>query len=1112
MTTLSAAKQLGSIPTCRATEAIRERGLMAPWIGRALGLDAADRVYKSLEDRAITKARVIDLATGQRRARPISEAEARAALKRLWDALVKSQGAERAAASFFHNAVGVVSCAYPCEPVVDFDSPTELHLDCLFRNNFSADMTPGKIQREVFRIATLLGIEAPDIAGKPVSKCPPERRKLAASRDDAPKRAVFTTAQRVMATICTDVMMQTFTKGALMWHTVGAGKTCAAVACASVLINKGWRVKWFSTATGKYEPLFDAFFARLCHSFDDLKLDVRSKEARTAEVRKYIQIWSFSQLAGAFRRPKKNDYAAQWLREAAGRYGPGKQWEDANWNGTDPLYKTLIIMDEPHKIPQIANANERMDWPTVTRAIRASYAQSGANSCRLLLMDATPMLDDPSQLAVMLNALHERDVVPDTWEGLVSGGLVSTNGDLTVRGTEAFTRLGKGVISYFNYSADRSTFAYAKKLTFNPVALSQAQRDKMFKGADSCHAKKARDRRRLCVEKAAVAVNMPRAATKAAMAGRARDSFPLLDELVRNVAEQDRADAAAYPGRKFKHVIFTNVKDAAHAKNIVKVLEFRGFREVDPLTSNKPAGTDKGVIMLAGEGLSNAITVKGTGERREKKDVIISAFNNHETNLDGQVARFMVVDGRFREGINLFDVRHFHLLQPLSSFEERQAIGRVLRMCGSSFLPADDALWQVRVHLYDAVDASTRESIYDLLDVVGDSTKQRAMDATERLAASIAFDRLIFTQYNQPVPETDYEIKYDVQLGHLCATPVVNGQCPDGKSVVVHPSGAECCDVVCKGKTQPDAAGKCPARFIAGPSEVDPRYTCCYSVTSKRGKELAAAKKAGLPPPAPAAPKPAGAAGKPVTPDAPHGDSQDAQGASSAMDVDGDSQDAQGASSAMDVDGDSQDAQGASSATDVDLDSLKLDAVVDGLEAQRASSAMDVDVDSLEQEAALAPPTARGKKKASCQPPKYRPVRKDGTCAPGFKRVTRADGQACCTNACGAFSKPTATGVCPKGKEAFQGDDGVTCCRAVKKRRSTTVRATPATAKCPKGSRKYADCPATAARVVATAADGKKCCKSACPQLKTKPVRGKCPKGYVGVTVDGQLCCRKASQ
>jgi hypothetical protein len=232
------------------------------------------------------------------------------------------------------------------------------------------------------------------------------------------------------------------------------------------------------------------------------------------------------------------------------------------------------------------------------------------------------------------------------------------------------------------------------------------------------------------------------------------------------------------------------------------VLLADGLSKVDPLAGTNIAGVagGKGIVMLSGSGITP-----------NQKAAITSYFNAAD-NAHGEKARFLLLDGRFREGVDVFDTRHFHMLQPLELLEERQATGRVLRMCGSTHLPDTDNIWQVRVHLYDAIDTNKGQNVYNLLQVIGDADKLDAVSQFEEFCKGVAFDYLIFNAYNVPLMGKAWRTERPLVMPAPCA-----------------------------GLQTPDEAGNCPKGFVAGPSERDPTKKCCYSTRSKKGREIKAA-------------------------------------------------------------------------------------------------------------------------------------------------------------------------------------------------------------------------------------------------------------------------------
>ena len=129
-------------------------------------------------------------------------------------------------------------------------------------------------------------------------------------------------------------------------------------------------------------------------------------------------------------------------------------------NGSeDPFKKTLIIIDEAHKLySEDTPAIERPDINALKKAIYNSYKISGKDSCKLILMTATPYTTDPMQLFKLLNLLKEDDFFPENFEDFKNEYL-----DLeTYKFNKSKDFLDKitGYISYLNREKDVRQFAY----------------------------------------------------------------------------------------------------------------------------------------------------------------------------------------------------------------------------------------------------------------------------------------------------------------------------------------------------------------------------------------------------------------------------------------------------------------------------------------------------------------------------------------------------------------------------------------------------------------------------------------------------------------------------
>ncbi len=191
---------------------------------------------------------------------------------------------------------------------------------------------------------------------------------------------------------------------------------------------------------------------------------------------------------------------------------------------------------------------------------------------------------------------------------------------------------------------------------------------------------------------------------------------PKLEMLLNNIAQIDEADMKK-EGRLYKHMIFTDIKNAQYGAKIVgSGLIAQGFHhiynkqfELDDKTYKNKKVESKNFAVIC----STTIFGKPLGVKFRKQ--LLDLFNKRPENMEGKLLRILILDKGFKEGIDLFDVKYVHLFEPLISLsDERQAIGRATRYCGQKGLPFDPVLgWQLQVFKYD-VNIATISSSKDV--------------------------------------------------------------------------------------------------------------------------------------------------------------------------------------------------------------------------------------------------------------------------------------------------------------------------------------------------------------------------------------------------------------
>ena len=241
-------------------------------------------------------------------------------------------------------------------------------------------------------------------------------------------------------------------KGLMLLHSVGTGKTCSAIAIASTSWEtEGYTILYVTRHTLKAD-VYKNMFRQVCSQ--TIKRDIINEEIDIPNGKiqspsrllpnKWMQPISFKQFSNACL--KKNDVYRDLKKQ----------------NGeADPFKKTLIIIDEAHKLYATdVVGSERPDIEAITTAIQNSYKVSGKDSARLLLMTATPYTTNPFDLMKLVNLMKEdNEQLPVTFDAFYREYLAD-DGTFSSAGKKFFANDVTGYISYLNRSNDARQFAY----------------------------------------------------------------------------------------------------------------------------------------------------------------------------------------------------------------------------------------------------------------------------------------------------------------------------------------------------------------------------------------------------------------------------------------------------------------------------------------------------------------------------------------------------------------------------------------------------------------------------------------------------------------------------
>jgi hypothetical protein len=240
-------------------------------------------------------------------------------------------------------------------------------------------------------------------------------------------------------------------KGMLLFHSVGTGKTCCAIAAATTsFVPKGYTILWVTRTTLKND-IWKNMFEQICNEQikEEIKKGVILPNEHAKRMRMLSKEWSirpmsykqFSNLVS-----KQNNFYKSIVKK----------------NGeADPLRKTLLIIDEAHKLYGGGDLSslERPDMNALKQSIQQSFQLSGVDSVKLLLMTATPITENPMELIKLINLCKPTDEqMPELFSDF-SNMYLDEYGRFTPNGESKYLDDIAGYISYLNREKDARQFA-----------------------------------------------------------------------------------------------------------------------------------------------------------------------------------------------------------------------------------------------------------------------------------------------------------------------------------------------------------------------------------------------------------------------------------------------------------------------------------------------------------------------------------------------------------------------------------------------------------------------------------------------------------------------------
>jgi len=228
--------------------------------------------------------------------------------------------------------------------------------------------------------------------------------------------------------------------------------TCSAIAAATNNFEKqGYTILWVTRTTLKSD-IWKNMFDMVCSESIRHEIqtnDLKIPEEQDKRMRLLSKAWKI--------RPMSYKQFSNLVSKQNSLYD-----DLVKINGKeDPLRKTLLIIDEAHKLygGDDLSSLEKPDMNALHKAVMYSYQYSGINSVKLLLMTATPITNNPMELIKLLNLCKPpAEQMPEDFTNF-SGKYLNDEGEFTERGRMEYLDEISGYLSYLNREKDARQFA-----------------------------------------------------------------------------------------------------------------------------------------------------------------------------------------------------------------------------------------------------------------------------------------------------------------------------------------------------------------------------------------------------------------------------------------------------------------------------------------------------------------------------------------------------------------------------------------------------------------------------------------------------------------------------
>jgi superfamily II DNA or RNA helicase len=394
------------------------------------------------------------------------------------------------------------------------------------------------------------------------------------------------------------------------------------------------------------------------------------------------------------------------------------------------LENTILIIDEIQNMISMTG--------TFYKTLKNIIDKTDIDSLKVFLLSATPMFDRPVEIALTLNLLRPKKLLPIGID-FNNEFIVSTKDDMGINykaiNLKNFKEITKNLISYYRGApaqafpeiefkvvrCNMSAFQYKSYLT----SLSKLDDNikGFFKNVD-------------LLKLPADFFLGPRMISNVAFPNKSIGDIGFSSFKDTKLQLQNIEQFSIKFYKIFKKIkksdgpifVYSNFKNVGGLKSLIKFIEYHGYKNYKTF----------------GEG-SKTYAVWSGDEPHHIKEEIKHIFNQKE-NINGSKIKIMLGSPSIKEGVSLLRVEQIHILEPYWNLSRiQQIIGRGVRFCSHKDLPKYKQ--NVKVYLYLAThikeDVSIDEYIWSLA-----KKKNKLIEQFEHILKENAIDCQLFHSRN----------------------------------------------------------------------------------------------------------------------------------------------------------------------------------------------------------------------------------------------------------------------------------------------------------------------------------------------------------------------------